>query len=63
MLTAIYPSSDTEYQSDPDRLEAREHIFSHAGGEGDIVPRSSEIYWFSSLISSLARSLTRALST
>ena len=40
MLAAGCPSSDAEHQSDPDRLEAGEHVFSHAGGEGDIVPPS-----------------------
>lgn len=43
MLTAGCPSSDTEHQPDPDRLEAEKHVFSHAGGEGDIVPPSRKV--------------------
>ena len=32
MLAAGCPSSDADYQFDPDRLEAAQHVFSHAGG-------------------------------
>lgn len=40
MLAAGCPSSDAEHQSDPDGLEAAQHVFSHAGGGRDIVPPS-----------------------
>ena len=38
MLVAGCPTSDADHQSDPDRLEASQHVFSHAGGRGDTVP-------------------------
>lgn len=38
MLAAGCSSSDADHQSDPDGLEAAQHVFSHAGGRGNTVP-------------------------
>ncbi len=37
MLVAGCSSIDTDYESDLDRLEAAEKVFSHVGGRDDVM--------------------------